>query len=71
MARMTRSEAQDVLIRCHAPRYVAFHALPSSVVSCLVAEADRVGYRQPRNANGSRARYFHARLIRAIEREES
>lgn len=42
-----------------------FHALNHAAVERLLGEADRVGYRQPRGANGSRARYFHARLIRA------
>lgn len=39
-----------------------FHALTSMEVGRIIAEADRVKYRKPRNANGSRARYFHARL---------
>ena len=46
-----------------------FHALSSDQVERIVAAADSVRYRVPRNANGSRARYFHARLERAINRE--
>jgi hypothetical protein len=41
-----------------------FHTLSSSQVDGLLTEADRVRYQKPRNANGSRARYFHARLQR-------
>lgn len=41
-----------------------FHALRSSQVDQLLEEADKQRYRKPRNANGSRARYFHARLCR-------
>lgn len=45
-----------------------FHTLTSDEVERLLAEADRVKYRKPRNANGSRARYFHAKLQREAER---
>jgi hypothetical protein len=41
-----------------------FHILSSDQVSGLLGEADRVRYRRPPNANGSRARYFHDRLQR-------
>jgi hypothetical protein len=41
-----------------------FHTLPASKVDALLAEADRVKYRKPRNANGSRGRYFYAMLCR-------
>lgn len=41
-----------------------FHQLTSSQVDQLLEEADRVRYRKPKNANGSRARYFHALLQR-------
>jgi hypothetical protein len=42
--------------------HVSFDALSASEVEALLAEADRRGYRAPKNANGSRARYFHALL---------
>ena len=45
-----------------------FHALTSAEVDGVIAAADSSGYRQPRHANGSRARYFHAYLIRAAAR---
>ena len=41
-----------------------FYTLSSSQVDAVLAEADRVRYRQPRNANGSRARYFFERMQR-------
>jgi len=41
-----------------------FHTLSLDQVDKLVAEAARVGYRKPKNANGSTARYFHDRLQR-------
>jgi hypothetical protein len=41
-----------------------FFVLPASKVSELLEVADAVGYRKPKNANGSRGRYFHAYLER-------
>jgi hypothetical protein len=36
-----------------------FHTLSASQVSMILEEAERVGYQKPKNANGSRARYFY------------
>jgi hypothetical protein len=44
-----------------------FHTLPSWAVDRLLKYADTWkpgGYRKPKNANGSRARYFHQYLLR-------
>jgi hypothetical protein len=41
-----------------------FHTLPSATVRNIIRAADSYGYKAPRNANGSRARYFHAYLAR-------
>ena len=41
-----------------------FHELRSSQVDDLLRVADQVKYRKPKNANGSRARYFFALLQR-------
>jgi hypothetical protein len=41
-----------------------FFTLTTGQVDGLIAEAERVHYRRPVNANGSRARYFHAKLQR-------
>ena len=58
----------------HGARYIAdcygfrinveFHVLTSSEVDGVLAAADSRGYRKPRTANGSRARYFHQYLRR-------
>lgn len=45
-----------------------FHVLNSQHVQNVLDAADSVKYRAPRNANGSRARYFHAYLCRVISR---
>lgn len=47
------------------PLNAAFHALPSDVVLRIADAARAYGYREPKNANGSRARYFYAYLTRA------
>jgi hypothetical protein len=41
-----------------------FHVLSSTQVDGLLAAADQTKYRKPKDANGSRARYFHALLQR-------
>ena len=41
-----------------------FFTLSSSDVSYLVGLAGKVGYYKPKNANGSRGRYFYAYLQR-------
>lgn len=41
-----------------------FHALSVDQVQRVLDAADAHGYRAPKNANGSRARYFHAYLRR-------
>lgn len=44
-----------------------FHALNSATVEQLNAVAKTVGYRAPKNRNGSAARYFHAYLQRGAK----
>ncbi len=46
-----------------------FCTLSSSEVQRVLDEADEAGYRKPKNANGSRGRYFHALLQRRKRRE--
>jgi hypothetical protein len=41
-----------------------FFTVPTSKIGALLEVADAVGYRKPRNANGSRGRYFFAYLKR-------
>ena len=45
--------------------YPDFHTLRSGTVEALLEAADIHRYRAPANANGSRARYFYAMLVRA------
>tara|TARA_Y100000310_G_scaffold330958_2_gene403651 strand:+ start:1183 stop:1398 length:216 start_codon:yes stop_codon:yes gene_type:complete len=42
-----------------------FHRLSSDKVETILADAKSLGYRQPKNANGSRARYFFYAVKRA------
>lgn len=67
---MTRDEAHDVLQRCKIVAGANFFTLSAREVSALLREADKVKYRQPKNANGSRGRYFYARVCRALDRKE-
>ncbi len=62
---LDRADATRILTACNA--YGDFHALPSSAVDLLIDFADIHRYRKPRNANGSRARYFHAYLTRRAQ----
>lgn len=45
-----------------------FHALPASTVERIIEAADDYGYRKPKHANGSRARYFFALMQRSYNR---
>ena len=46
-----------------------FHSLPSDQVAQVLREADAVKYRKPKNANGSRARYFYEYLARTARKK--
>jgi len=69
MARLTPSEAKAILARLGIPVASDFHALPSSAVDQLISEADRIRYRKPKNAPGSRGRMFHDYVTRTARRE--
>lgn len=56
--------ARETLTRCGVELGADFHTLSRSQVDALLVEAIRQHYRKPRNANGSRARYFHERMQR-------
>lgn len=45
-----------------------FHTLTSAEVEMVLAAADAAKYRKPRNANGSRARMYWAKLQREARR---
>ncbi len=57
-------EARDFLRDHKIDPRVDFHALRSEQVERLTWAACVYGYRKPRLANGSTARYFHAYLVR-------
>ena len=65
---MTPEHAREILARYNARG--DFHALTSDQVDGLLVEAAAHKYRKPRNANGSRARYFHAHLRRVAARQD-
>ncbi len=65
MSQLPPSRALETLNRCHAN--ANFFTLSSEVVESLLAEADILKYRKPKNAPGSRARMFHAYLVRRAE----
>lgn len=64
MMTQKRMLALSTLIDCGVEVGSDFHTLRSSHVDALLEHAKRWRYRKPRNANGSRARYFHAMLQR-------
>lgn len=51
--------ARAVLLACAIPIGADFHTLNTSTVESLLYWADHYKYRKPKNANGSRGRYFH------------
>jgi hypothetical protein len=67
---MTSSDASKILAKLKIDVDADFHALSWGKVAKLLAEADRVSYRCPRGALGSRARYFLNRLQRLARRKE-
>lgn len=70
MAKLEKSDALDIATRFRIPLNRDFHALDSTIVESIIAAADSVKYRRPANANGSRARYFHAYLCRVASRRD-
>ena len=59
-----RTNARAVLSLCNISIGQDFYTLRPTQIECLILQADLVRYRKPRNANGSRARYFHDMLQR-------
>lgn len=68
---LTRTDANDILQRAGVPVGADFHTLISSQVEAIVYEAGRAKYRKPKNANGSRGRYFHDYLQRRASQKEA
>lgn len=65
MPRMDSDDASEILSRCNLQARPDFFTLPAATVESLLAHADAVKYRKPKNANGSRGRYFYAYVCRA------
>lgn len=68
-ATATKKEAAMALIGHRLDLTADFHALNSETVQLLTDTARAVGYRAPRNANGSTARYFFTYLARQPKTE--
>lgn len=60
--------ALSLSTKYHIPLGEDFHTLRNDVVDRIIAAADERKYRKPKNANGSRARYFYAQLNRDAAR---
>jgi len=69
MSKLDRTGAGGILQRCGVGVSEDFHRLDSGRVESLLDEADAYGYRKPKNANGSRARYFCAFAQRVAQRD--
>lgn len=67
MARLDRDSARELADSWGFPLDVDFHTLDSIMVARVIAAADSRGYRKPKSANGSRARYFYAYLRRTAQ----
>jgi hypothetical protein len=59
-----RRNALQVLRSINARPDQDFHTLSASQIEALLIEADRQRYQKPKNANGSRGRYFYALIQR-------
>ena len=64
---MKKFEATSIATAHSIPLDVDFFTLPNDAVLRILDAADERKYRKPKNANGSRARYFHAMLVRALK----
>jgi hypothetical protein len=70
MTRERHFHAKQTLAALNIPIGSDFHCLSNTQVDALLAQADLVRYRKPKNANGSRGRYFHNLLQRQAEKRE-
>lgn len=67
---ITSAQAREILQHCHISLGDDCDTLSSSIVDQLLEQADLHKYRKPKNANGSRARYFRAYLQRRAARKD-
>ena len=63
---MKKDEAMRICAQFNIPKGDNFHVFNSDIVARIIEAADSRKYRAPKNANGSRARYFYAMLTRAL-----
>lgn len=66
--RLTAFDAKNLANSHGFPLGSDFHTLDSESVRRILQAADSWRYQNPKNANGSRARYFYAYLNRANKR---
>lgn len=71
MSRLDKHDARAILTLCGINLAEDFHTLNSDKVERLLVHADARKYRKPKNANGSRARCFHAYLVRSLNRDDA
>lgn len=64
MGKVSPEQAREMLAIAGCLHEPDFFTLSSETVETLLAQADSVKYRKPKNAKGSRARYFYALLLR-------
>lgn len=65
---MTFEQARALVNVYCIPLNRDFHSLNPQHVQNVLDAANARGYRKPANANGSRARYFYAYLMRVINK---
>lgn len=70
MARLTYWEARSLTRSFGFNPFEDFHAMSSGSKEAVIRAADSRGYKAPKNANGSRGRYFAAYVRRVIEKGE-
>lgn len=70
MARMNKHDARALCGVFGIDPRQDWHAMPSAMKDAVLRAADARKYQKPKNANGSRGRYFAAYLARAIDKDE-
>lgn len=70
MVKLTPAEARRILRVCNIDFGADFHRLDSMDVQYLLLQADRLKYRTPKNAPGSRGRMFFQFVQRVAARPD-
>lgn len=70
MTRLTYWEARSLTRAFGFDPFEDFHAMSSGSKAAVIRAADSRKYKAPKNANGSRGRYFAAYVRRVIEKGE-